>query len=144
MPAQFWLFLAALSGGLAVVAGAVGAHLLSDTASLDGPCSRLDRTAQNNHAIHSVALLATGILMLYSRGHGAGLLRVGAASRCRCVHNRHCAVFRRHLCACGGRLRFHKVVPAGVCSLLQAGRRLPSARWASARVRPENCEAVFR
>ncbi len=78
MPAQFWLFLAALSGGLAVVpARAVGAHLLSDTASLDGPLQQAYRTAQNNHAIHSVALLATGILMLYSRGHGAWLLRAG-------------------------------------------------------------------
>jgi len=72
MPAQFWLFLAAVLGGLAVVAGAIGAHVLSDTASVDGPLLQAYRTAQNSHAVHAVALLATGILMLYSQGRGAG------------------------------------------------------------------------
>ncbi len=71
MPAQFWLFLAAVLGGLAVVAGAIGAHMLSDTASLDSPLLQAYRTAQNSHAVHAVALLATGVLMLFSQGRGA-------------------------------------------------------------------------
>lgn len=72
MPARFWLFLAAILGGFAVVAGAVGAHLLSDTASIDGPLQQAYRTAQLNHAIHALALLATGILMLHARERGPG------------------------------------------------------------------------
>ncbi len=73
MSAQFWLFLAALFGGLSVVAGAVGAHALSGTAASDGALQLAYRTAQNNHAIHSLALLATGILMLHTHGGGAGI-----------------------------------------------------------------------
>ena len=74
MPPRFWLFLAAVLGGLAVVAGAIGAHVLSDTASPGGgPLLQAYRTAQSNHAIHALALLATGILMLYSQGRGTGL-----------------------------------------------------------------------
>ena len=68
MPAQFWLFLASASGGLAVIAGAIGAHALAD---MDGPLQQAYRTAQINHAIHSVALLAIGILLLYSRERSA-------------------------------------------------------------------------
>lgn len=69
MSGQFWIFIAAILGGLAVVAGAVGAHVLSDTASLDGPLQQAYRTAQQNHAVHAVALLAAGLLMIYSEGH---------------------------------------------------------------------------
>ncbi len=72
MPAQFWLFLAAILGGLAVVAGAVGAHVLSDTATIDGPLQQAYQTAQLNHAIHALALLAAGILMLHAQERGLG------------------------------------------------------------------------
>jgi uncharacterized membrane protein YgdD (TMEM256/DUF423 family) len=72
MPARVWLFLAAILGGLAVVAGAVGAHVLSDAASIDGPLQQAYRSAQLNHAIHALALLAAGILMLHAQGRGRG------------------------------------------------------------------------
>jgi uncharacterized membrane protein YgdD (TMEM256/DUF423 family) len=69
MPAQFWIFLGALSGGLAVAAGAIGAHALS---GVDSSQLQAYHTAQMNHAIHSVALVATGIVLLYSQGQGRG------------------------------------------------------------------------
>ena len=70
MSAQFWIFLAAVFGGLAVVAGAVGAQSLPEAASLDGTLQQAYRTAQFNHAVHAVALLGVGVLMVLSKGHG--------------------------------------------------------------------------
>ncbi len=69
MPARFWLFLAAILGGLAVVAGAIGAHALSGPATA-GPLLQVYRTGQLNHAIHALALLAAGILLLHAQGRG--------------------------------------------------------------------------
>ena len=69
MSAQFWIFLAALFGGLAVVAGAIGAHSLPDAASLDGTLQQAYKTAQFNHAVHAVALLGVAVLMAHSDGH---------------------------------------------------------------------------
>ena len=68
MSAQFWIFLAAVFGGLAVVAGAVGAHSLTD---LDETLRQAYRTAQYTHGVHAVALLAAGLLMVQSEGHRA-------------------------------------------------------------------------
>ncbi len=71
MSAQFWIFVAALFGGLAVVAGAIGAHSLPD-ASLDPALQQAYRTAQFNHAVHAVALLGVAVLMVQSEGHRTG------------------------------------------------------------------------
>ena len=65
MPARYWLFLAAVLGALAVIAGAIGAHALASTAQ-EGV--QIYRTGQTNHAIHALALFATGLLMLQSEG----------------------------------------------------------------------------
>jgi uncharacterized membrane protein YgdD (TMEM256/DUF423 family) len=70
MSAHFWIFLAAVLGGLAVVAGAIGAHVLPDTASLDGSL-RSYTAAQHNHALHALALLGVALLMLQSEGYRA-------------------------------------------------------------------------
>ncbi len=72
MSAQIWIFLAAVFGGLAVVAGAIGAHSLPDAASLDGTLQQAYRTAQYNHAVHAVALLGVAVLMMQSEGHRTG------------------------------------------------------------------------
>jgi len=69
MSAQFWIFLGSLFGGSAVVAGAIGAHSLPEAASLDGTLQQAFRTAQHNHAVHAIALLGAGLLMLQSEGH---------------------------------------------------------------------------
>jgi uncharacterized membrane protein YgdD (TMEM256/DUF423 family) len=69
MSAQFWIFLGAVSGGLAVIAGAIGAHALG---GVDEALMQAFRTAQVNHAIHSVALVAVGLLLLFTQGRGAG------------------------------------------------------------------------
>ncbi|MGO8951878.1 MAG: DUF423 domain-containing protein [Rhodomicrobium sp.] len=68
MSAHYWIFLAAVLGGLAVVAGAIGAHLLPGEASLDGAL-RSYTTAQHNHALHALALLGVGLLMLQSEAY---------------------------------------------------------------------------
>lgn len=71
MSAQFWVFIAAISGGLAVIAGAIGAHSLPEAASPDGPLQQAFRTAQQNHSIHAVALLGVALLMRQSEGYRA-------------------------------------------------------------------------
>ena len=119
MPAQFWLFLAAVLGGLAVVAGAVGAHVLSDTATVDGPLQQAYRTAQINHAIHAVALLATGILILFSQARGAGFsawaLQAAAAAFTIGIVLFSGGIYAHAL---GGFAAITKVVPAGGMTLI--------------------------
>ncbi len=66
MSARFWIFLAAVLGGLAVAAGALGAHALAETTSADA--RRIFHTGQQYHALHALALLGVGIVMLQSEG----------------------------------------------------------------------------
>jgi uncharacterized membrane protein YgdD (TMEM256/DUF423 family) len=66
MGARFWIFLAAVLGGLAVVAGAIGAHGLPEATTADA--RRIFQTAQQYHALHALALLGAGIVMLQSEG----------------------------------------------------------------------------
>ncbi len=68
MAARFWIFMAALFGGSAVVAGAIGAHALPG-----GAYSALEtyRTGQFYHALHALALLGVGVLMLQPDGSRA-------------------------------------------------------------------------
>lgn len=63
MGARFWIFIAAVLGGLAVVAGAIGAHALPDGAGLAAPL-RIYNTGQLYHALHSLALLAVALVMV--------------------------------------------------------------------------------
>lgn len=80
MTARIWIFLAAVFGGLAVVAGAIGAH------ALPGATSALEvyRTAQLYHALHALALLGVGLLILQSEGRRSGYssraLQIAAAA----------------------------------------------------------------
>jgi uncharacterized membrane protein YgdD (TMEM256/DUF423 family) len=67
MSSQFWVFIAALFGGSAVVAGAIGAHSLPD--AIDGTLQQAFRAAQQNHLIHAAALLGIAVLMRQSEGY---------------------------------------------------------------------------
>jgi len=65
MAARYWIFLAALFGASAVIAGAIGAHLLP------GGAPDTFRTGQLFHALHALALLGAGLLMRQSEGSRA-------------------------------------------------------------------------
>ncbi len=69
MTGRFWIFIAAILGGVAVAAGAIGAHALSDAASVE--TKRIFSTGQQYHALHALALLAVGIILLQSEGRRA-------------------------------------------------------------------------
>lgn len=60
MNPRFWIFLAGVLGGLAVIAGAAGAHA-TGAAPI---AARIFDTAQVYHAFHSAALLGVGVLLL--------------------------------------------------------------------------------
>ncbi len=68
MSARFWIFIAAILGGLAVAAGAIGAHALSDAGA---DAKRIFNTGQQYHMLHALALLATSIVLLQSEGRRA-------------------------------------------------------------------------
>jgi len=70
MGARFWIFIAAVFGGLAVVAGAIGAHALPDGAGLAAPL-RIYNTGQLYHALHALALLAVALVMAQWKGRRA-------------------------------------------------------------------------
>jgi uncharacterized membrane protein YgdD (TMEM256/DUF423 family) len=65
MSGRFWIFVAAVLGGLAVVAGAAGAHALPDATALAVPM-RIFNTGQLYHALHALALLAAGVVLIQS------------------------------------------------------------------------------
>lgn len=65
MGGRFWIFLAAILGGLAVAAGAIGAHALT-AASADA--KRIFSTGQQYHALHALALLCVGIVLIQTEG----------------------------------------------------------------------------
>ena len=69
MSGRFWIFIAAILGGLAVAAGAIGSHALGDAASADA--KRIFSTGQHYHALHALALLGVGIVLLQSEGRRA-------------------------------------------------------------------------
>jgi uncharacterized membrane protein YgdD (TMEM256/DUF423 family) len=83
MSARIWIFLAALLGGLSVVAGAVGAHALPDLPSLAVPL-RIFNTGQQYHALHALALLGVALVLQQSEGRRTGissfLLQAAAAA----------------------------------------------------------------
>jgi uncharacterized membrane protein YgdD (TMEM256/DUF423 family) len=59
MTSTAWIAIAAVSGALAVVAGAFGAHGLPETVAASG--REAWRTAATYHLLHSVALLALAL-----------------------------------------------------------------------------------
>jgi uncharacterized membrane protein YgdD (TMEM256/DUF423 family) len=83
MSAHFWIFIAAVLGGLAVLAGAFGAHALPDATALAVPV-RIFNTGQLYHALHALALLAVAVVLLQTEGHRTGwagwLLQIAAAA----------------------------------------------------------------
>jgi uncharacterized membrane protein YgdD (TMEM256/DUF423 family) len=67
MNARYWIFIAGLSGALAVAAGAIGAHVLPGSyGSLE-----IFHTGQLYHVLHTLALFGTGLFMLVSEGKRA-------------------------------------------------------------------------
>jgi uncharacterized membrane protein YgdD (TMEM256/DUF423 family) len=83
MSARFWIFVAALLGGLSVVAGAIGAHALPDLPALAVPL-RIFNTGQQYHALHAVALLGVALVLQQSEGRRPAfsslLLQIAAAA----------------------------------------------------------------
>ena len=69
MNGRFWIFIAAILGGLAVAAGAIGSHALGDAVSADA--KRIFSTGQHYHALHALALLGVGIVLMQSEGRRA-------------------------------------------------------------------------
>ena len=69
MSGRFWIFIAAILGGLAVAAGAIGSHALVDAANTDA--KRIFSTGQHYHALHALALVGVGIVLLQSEGRRA-------------------------------------------------------------------------
>jgi uncharacterized membrane protein YgdD (TMEM256/DUF423 family) len=64
-----WLRIGAISGGLAVAAGAFGAHVLRDR--LDAKLFANFQTATEYQMYHALALLAIALVMLAGRSNGA-------------------------------------------------------------------------
>jgi len=69
MGGRFWIFIAALLGGVAIAAGAIGVHALGDAVSVE--TKGIFRTGQQYHALHALALLAVGVVLLQSEGRRA-------------------------------------------------------------------------
>lgn len=65
MRGRYWIFLGALLGGLAVAAGALGAHALPDA---QPDARRIFQTGQLYHALHALALVAVGAVLMQSEG----------------------------------------------------------------------------
>lgn len=70
MSGKFWIVIAALLGGLSVAAGAIGAHALDG--GLDSEPRRIFSIAQHYHAIHALALLGTGIILMQTEARRKG------------------------------------------------------------------------
>jgi uncharacterized membrane protein YgdD (TMEM256/DUF423 family) len=66
MSGRYWIFIAAILGGLAVAAGAIGAHALPEAAPPDA--RRMFQTAQLYHALHALALIGVGVVLMQSEG----------------------------------------------------------------------------
>ncbi len=66
MSGRYWIFIGALLGGLAVAAGAIGAHALPAAAAADA--RRIFQTGQLYHALHALALVAVGVVLMQSDG----------------------------------------------------------------------------
>lgn len=66
MSARIWIFLAALFGGLAVIVGAIGAHAAGIRVA-PPVVARIFDTAHLYHALHALALLGVGLLLLVTQ-----------------------------------------------------------------------------
>jgi uncharacterized membrane protein YgdD (TMEM256/DUF423 family) len=81
MSGRFWISIGALLGGLAVAAGAIGAHALPEAAA---NARRIFQTGQLYHALHALALIAVGALLMQSEGwrarFSAGLMHFAGAA----------------------------------------------------------------
>src|SRR5271165_3004194 len=67
---QYWIFLGAVSGLLAVIAGAIGAHALPAAAG-----NPVYHTGQLYHALHSLALIGVGLTLLHVDGRQGGFTK---------------------------------------------------------------------
>lgn len=68
---RFWLFIAGVAGGLAVVAGAYGAHALRDAGA--APVAvKIYETGQLYHALHALALFGVAVLIAATEGRRNG------------------------------------------------------------------------
>lgn len=76
MAATFWIRVGAILGGLAVVAGAFGAHALRQRFQLDERWLATFETGVRYQMYHALALLAVGLLALARPDHAGGALNV--------------------------------------------------------------------
>jgi uncharacterized membrane protein YgdD (TMEM256/DUF423 family) len=67
---HYWIFLGAVSGLFAVVAGALGAHALPEATPM-----RIFNTGQLYHALHSLALIGVGLALLHEEAKLSGFTR---------------------------------------------------------------------
>jgi uncharacterized membrane protein YgdD (TMEM256/DUF423 family) len=67
MSGRFWIFLGAVSGLLAVIAGAIGAHALPDPPA-PAVSIHIYNIGQVYHVLHSLALVSAGLAILNGEG----------------------------------------------------------------------------
>jgi uncharacterized membrane protein YgdD (TMEM256/DUF423 family) len=65
MSGRYWIAMGALMGGLAVAAGAIGAHALPEA---QADARRIFQSGQLYHALHALALIAVGAVLMQSEG----------------------------------------------------------------------------
>jgi uncharacterized membrane protein YgdD (TMEM256/DUF423 family) len=70
MSGRFWIFIGALAGLLAVIAGAIGAHAIPAAAG-----NPVYQTGSLYHALHSLALICVGLAILQGEGRQDGFTR---------------------------------------------------------------------
>lgn len=78
MTAKLTLFISCLFGALSVALGAFGAHILKSLLTDDQ--LNIYETAVRYQFYHSLALLATGVLMLYGQTHAYRLMWSSASA----------------------------------------------------------------
>ncbi|SFV35599.1 DUF423 domain-containing protein [Thermoflavifilum thermophilum] len=78
MSAKITLFLSCLFGALSVALGAFGAHILKSLLSSDQ--MNIYETAVRYQFYHSLALLASGVLTLYSQSYPNRLMWLSASA----------------------------------------------------------------
>jgi uncharacterized membrane protein YgdD (TMEM256/DUF423 family) len=67
MSYRIWLFIAGIAGGTAVLAAAYGAHGLNGVVTVS-PMVKIYDTATLFHALHSIAMMLTAVLLAATEG----------------------------------------------------------------------------
>jgi uncharacterized membrane protein YgdD (TMEM256/DUF423 family) len=127
---RLWPFIAALLGGLAVAAGAFGAHVLKARFAADGSLSQADEqmlanweTAARYQMYHALALLAVGLLA--ARRPSSALHLAGLAMTAGTLIFSGCL----YALVLTGERRLGAVVPIGGALLIVGWAGLAYATW---------------